>query len=362
MAGIAVNALGHSDPHWVSAVATQAGQLAHVSNYYHTSPGATLARRLVESSKFADRAFFCNSGTEANEAAIKFSRKLAKTRAAPGGGPGASELVAFTSGFHGRTLGALSLTYKKQYREPFEPLIPGAHIIPFGDLATARATIVKGKTAMVIVEPVQGEGGINSATREFLLGLRSACDAAGASLVFDEVQCGLGRTGKLWAHELTDGLVPDMVTLAKPLANGLPIGAVLMREHVAAAIAPGDHGSTFAGNPLACAAANAVLDRLLAPGFLDNVVARGKQLKEGLEAALRGHPKFKEVRQVGLLVGAEFNDAQVGPLVVACREAGLLVISAGAGNVLRLVPPLIITKEDVDQAVAIIAKCQKAVV
>ena len=368
MAGIAVNSLGHADPKWLAAVVAQAGAIAHASNYYHTEAGATLARRLVQNTKFADRAFFCNTGTEANEACIKFSRKYAykKFHDAPPA-PGfrlpwspppapASELVAFTSGFHGRTLGALSLTYKKQYREPFEPLIPGAHILKFGDLDAARAVIVTGKTAAVFVEPIQGEGGVNTATAEFLFGLRRLCDAADAMLVFDEVQCGLGRTGAMWAHELIPGLEPDLMSMAKPLANGVPIGAVLMKERVAAAISPGDHGSTFAGNPLACAAANAVLDRLLEPGFLDNVNARSVQLRDALAAALKSHPNFKEVRAVGLLVAAQF-DVPVTPLVTACRDAGLLVITAGAGDALRLVPPLIVSKEEVDAAVAIIAKC-----
>jgi len=240
-AGIAVNSIGHGHPHWVAAIQEQATKLVHVSNLFHTEPQAKLAKRLVESS-FADRVFFCNSGTEANEGAIKFARKWARINAGldpydeAAGGP--SELVSFHNCFHGRTMGALALTYKKQYKTPFLPLISGAKMATYMDLDSAAAIIEKGKTAAVFVEPVQGEGGINIPTAEFLEGLRKLCDDAGALLVFDEVQCGLGRTGKLWAYE-NYGVEPDMMTLAKPLAGGLPIGAVLMKQHVADAIAPG---------------------------------------------------------------------------------------------------------------------------
>ncbi len=264
--GIAVTALGHSDPQWVAAVADQAGKLVHVSNLYHTEPQTSLARRLVENS-FADRVYFGNSGTEANEAAIKFARKYASLNAEPG--QPRAKIVAFSGGFHGRTLGSLAVTYKSRYREPFAPLMPGVTFAPYNDLQ-AVSEAIDGDTCAVIVEPVQGEGGVNPSTMEFLHGLRRLCDEQHALLIFDEVQCGLGRTGKLWAHE-DYGVMPDIMTLAKPLAGGLPIGATLVTEKVAAHIEPGDHGSTFAAGPLVCRAAEVVFDRVSNPRFLDQV-------------------------------------------------------------------------------------------
>lgn len=237
-AGIAVNSLGHADPEWAQAVAEQAGRLAHVSNLYHTAEHVQLAQRLVENS-FADRVFFCNSGTEANEAALKFARKYALVRAA-GAAPG-TRIIAFEHGFHGRTIGALSVTAKAQYREPFEPLMPDVCFLPLNDFG-ALAAAFDGHVCAAIVEPLQGEGGVNPASAEFLRELRRLCDECGALLIFDEVQCGLGRTGSLWAHTAAN-VYPDIMTLAKPLAGGLPIGAVLVTDAVAAVLQPGDHGS-----------------------------------------------------------------------------------------------------------------------
>jgi len=356
-AGIAVNSIGHSHPHWVKAVTEQADKLVHVSNLFHTEPQAVLAKRLCESS-FADRVFYCNSGTEANEGAIKFARKWAKKNA--GLDPydesvaGPSELVSFHNCFHGRTMGALALTYKKQYKTPFQPVMEGGRMAQYLDLDSAAAVIQKGKTAAVFVEPVQGEGGINIATKEFLAGLRALCDEAGALLVYDEVQCGLGRTGKLWAYE-NFGVEPDIMTLAKPLAGGLPIGAVLMKQHVADAIAPGDHGSTFAGAPMVCAGANACLDILQEPGFLDSVVAKGERLRKALSSALEGNQHVVEVRGSGLICGVEL-DVPAGPVTAACLKEGLIVITAGAGNVVRMVPPLVVSEEEVDRCVSIVAR------
>ncbi len=353
-AGIAVNCLGHSDPDWVAAVTEQAGKLCHVSNLYHTEPGASLARKLTNDC-FADRVFYCNSGAEANEGAIKFARKLQKTKAeANGETKWATGTVSFSNCFHGRTLGALNLTWKEAYRTPFEPLSPGHTFATYGDLESAKAAIVKGKTAAVFVEPVQGEGGVFPADETFLKGLRELCDETGAVLVFDEVQCGLGRTGYLWGHQSVD-VVPDIMTVAKPLAGGLPIGAVLMTETVANAMSPGDHGSTFAGGPLVCHAANAVYDKVNTPAFMANVVARGEQLRSGLREALKSDARVVEVRGSGLLVGVQLN-VQAGPLVGICRDLGLLVITAGAGDVLRLLPPLVVSESEVDKAVAIIAE------
>eukprot|EP00798_Chlamydomonas_sp_ICE-L_P012969 gene12969-12790_t len=356
-AGIAVNALGHSDPRWLKAVTEQAAVLAHTSNLYHTVPQVELAKRLVENS-FADKVFFCNSGTEANEGAIKFARKWARVNAGIDAyDPNATapfELVSFSSSFHGRTMGALALTYKEQYKTPFLPVMPGAIMATFNDLESTKKAIKKGVTAAVFVEPVQGEGGIHPASKEFLQLLRKLCDEAGALLVFDEVQCGLGRTGKLWGYE-NFGVEPDIMTVAKPLAGGLPIGAVLMKQHVADAMKPGDHGSTFAGNPLVCHAACAVFDVVNEPSFLTAVGDKGERLKAALAKHMSGNKHVKDIRGSGLLVGVEL-DIPAGPVTEVAREMGVLLITAGAGNVLRMVPPLVLTNEDIDSAALIVAQ------
>jgi predicted acetylornithine/succinylornithine family transaminase len=345
MSGIAVTALGHSDPDWVSAVCDQAGKLVHVSNLYHTAPHAMLAQRLVENS-FADRVYFCNSGTEANEAAFKFARKYARETA---GEESKTKIVAFSGSFHGRTMGSLAATYKAHYREPFEPLMPGVVFISYNDPEAAREAI-DDQVCAVIVEPVQGEGGVRPATAEFLAALRALCDEHHALLIFDEVQCGLGRTGTLWAYEST-GVTPDIMTLAKPLAGGLPIGATLVTQAVADMIKPGDHASTFAAGPLVCRAALTVFDRLSGPGFLANVRAQADYLQHRL--SMLESDLIVEVRAAGLLVGVEMK-IPVAPLIAGAREQGLLVINAG-DNVLRLAPPLIIDREAIDQAVIVMA-------
>lgn len=342
--GIAVTALGHSDPEWVSAVCDQAGKLAHVSNLYHTAPHALLAQRLVENS-FADKVYFCNSGTEANEAAFKFARKYVRQTM---GSDEKTKIVAFSGSFHGRTMGSLAATYKDHYREPFEPLMPGVVFAPYNDVEAARQ-VIDDEVCAVIVEPVQGEGGVRLATAEFLQILRTLCDEHQALLIFDEVQCGLGRTGKLWAYEAT-GTTPDMMTLAKPLAGGLPIGATLVTQAVADVMKPGDHASTFAAGPLVCRAALVVFDRLSAPEFLAHVRAQAAYLKHRLDTL--ESELIVEVRAAGLLVGMEMT-VPAAPLITAARQDGLLVINAGE-NVLRLAPPLIIGPEEIDQAVAII--------
>jgi predicted acetylornithine/succinylornithine family transaminase len=289
VAGIAVNALGHADAEWTQAVRAQAGQLTHISNLYHSEAHVQLARRLVENS-FADRVFFCNSGSEANESAVKFARKWAKKSGERGevrDEGSKSKLVAFSHSFHGRTMGALSVTHKQHYREPFAPLLPGVTFAEFNDLESAKEAITD-EVCAVIVEPVQGEGGVYPATPHFLQGLRRLCDAHQALLIFDEVQCGLGRTGHLWAYEAL-GVTPDMMTLAKPLAGGLPIGAVLVTEVVANAMEPGDHGSTFAGGPLVCSAAQVVFDRVNQPQFLQQVQENGAYLQHRLQTMESEH-------------------------------------------------------------------------
>ncbi|KAJ8642034.1 hypothetical protein MRB53_018728 [Persea americana] len=351
-AGIAVNALGHGNPDLLKVIVEQAMTLIHVSNAYYSIPQVELGKHLVECS-FADRVFFSNSGTEANEAAIKFARKFQRF-SCPDVKLPAMDFIGFTNSFHGRTMGSLALTNKKNYRAPFEPVMPGVTFMEYGNIEMVKNAIQPGKTAAVFVEPVQGEGGIYSATKEFFQALRSACDDAGALLIFDEVQCGMGRSGYLWAHEAY-GVFPDIMTFAKPLAGGLPIGAVLTTERVAAAISSGDHGSTFAGGPLICHAALAVLDKIQKPEFLASVSKKGKYLKELLVQKLRGNPHVKEVRGLGLLVGIEL-DVSASALVDACRNSGLLILPAGKGNVVRLAPPLVISEQELEQAAEILSE------
>lgn len=339
-AGIAVNALGYGDPTLVAAISQQAARLIHVSNLYLTAPQAELAARLCALS-FAGKVFFCNSGAEANEAAIKLARKWVYANHP---GAGKTGLVAFENGFHGRTIGALSVTPRPRYQDPFRPLLPDVTIAPFNDLEAA-AGIIGPDTCAVIVEPVQGEGGVHVATPEFLQGLRALCDAHDAVLIFDEVQCGMGRTGMLWAHQAS-GVTPDIMTLAKPLAGGLPIGAALISDRIAAAIEVGDHGSTFGGGPLVASAARVVLERISDPAFLRHVEAMGAALRDGL-AALRA-PQIVEVRGRGLMIGVELT-VPAAEVVSAGYAHGLIMVSAGP-NVLRLVPPLILERAHVDEA------------
>jgi predicted acetylornithine/succinylornithine family transaminase len=334
-AGIAVNGLGYGDRTVVSAIKKQAEKLIHASNLYHTEPGSALATRLV-SLAFPSKVFFCNSGTEAWEGAMKFARRI-------GHESGRTEYVCFEHSFHGRTMGSVSTTWTPKYREPFEPLIPGVRFCPLNDLA-AVADAVSEKTAAVMVEPIQGEGGIRPASPEFLRGLEALCRERGALLVFDEIQCGLGRTGKMFAHEHS-GVTPDILTLAKPLAAGLPMGAILLRADLAPAIKVGEHGSTFGGNPVAAAAALAVLDRLTAPGFLDDVGAKGLYLTRGLRRLAKRHKTaVADVRGMGLMIGVEFR-GPAAPVVQGLRERGILAVKSGE-KVLRLLPPLVVKRSE----------------
>jgi acetylornithine/N-succinyldiaminopimelate aminotransferase len=339
VAGIAVNALGYGHPAIRDAVtrALETG-LIHVSNLYYTEPGERLADELVARS-FADRVFFCNSGAEANEAAFKFARKWS-------GKPG---IVAFSGSFHGRLFASLAATDRPDYRVPFEPLVPGVQVLPLGDRAAAQRALAGSPVGAVIMEPVQGEGGVRPAPAEWLGFLRALCDAHGAALIFDEVQCGLGRSGTLFAYEHS-GVVPDMLTLAKPLAGGLPMGAVLLSDRIGAALKPGDHATTFGGGPLVATVALEVLQKLAAPEFLAAVRARGARLGAALRALAERSPKVKEVRGVGLMWGIELTQP-AAPFVTAARERGLLIATAGP-SVLRLVPPLVISDAEVDRAVA----------
>jgi acetylornithine/N-succinyldiaminopimelate aminotransferase len=335
-AGIAVNGFGYGDRRIVAAVRKQAALLMHASNLFHTEPASALAERLVRIA-FPSKVFFTNSGTEAWEGAMKFARRIGKAA-------GRTEYVAFENAFHGRSMGALSTTWTAKYREPFEPLVPGVRFVPRGDLQ-ALAAAVTDRTAAVMIEPVQGEGGIRPASPEFLKGLEAICRERGALVVFDEIQCGLGRTGKMFAYQHS-GVVPDILTLAKPLAGGLPMGAILLEESLAPALKVGDHGTTFGGNPVCAAAALAVLDHLEAPGFVDDVAARGLYLLRGLKKLARKHgDKVADVRGLGLMVGVELR-GEAAPVLSGLRGKGILATKAG-DRVLRLLPPLIVKRGEI---------------
>ena len=341
VAGIAVNALGYGDRELMDVVSRQMNTgLIHVSGLYHTPPMVELAQLLCENS-FADKVYFCNSGAEANEGALKFARKVAYAN----GQENKTKIVSFSHAFHGRTIGALSITPKEKYQTPFKPLVPGAVIGEFNDIDSAKA-IIDDDTVAVVVEPIQGEGGINIATAEFLRALRQLCDDHQAALIFDEVQCGLGRTGELWAYSFS-GISPDMMTLAKPLAGGLPVGAILTTEAVASAMQPGDHGSTFSGGAVVMRASEVVVKRILSDGFMEHVKEVGDYLMERLEEI--NSPHITDVRGRGLMAGIELNVAPA-EIVTQGYERGLLLASAGT-NVIRFVPPLIIEKQHVDELI-----------
>jgi len=347
VSGISVNALGHRNSKILAAIERQSEKLIHVSNLYHMEPHVVLARLLVENS-FADKVFFCNSGTEAAEGALKFARKWGKAHF----GDRKYEVVAFTNSFHGRTMGALSATYKEAYRTPFEPLVPGFTFATYNDLDSARRAVTA-NTCAVIVEPVQGEGGVNLADREFLQGLRELCDERDALLLFDEIQSGMGRTGTLFAYQ-GYGVTPDVMMLAKALGGGLPIGAVLMTDRVAEVVGPGDHGSTFSANMVICAVAVEVFREIRDPGFLEKVREIAAYLRERLETLVESSPLLLEVRSAGLLVGLE-SAVPASRWVESAYGRGLIVCTAGP-SVVRLMPPLVLQEEHVDEAVGKLAE------
>lgn len=345
VAGIAVCALGHCHPAMVQAVRTQAEKLFHVSNLYYIEPQIQLAELLCRHS-FADRVFFCNSGAEANEAAIKLARKFAKDR----GGEERFEIITMESGFHGRTLATVTATAQPKYQKGFEPLLPGIRYVPFDDL-TAVERVLGSATAAILVEPIQGEGGIRVPSEGYLQGLRKLCDEAGALLIFDEVQTGMGRTGRLFAYEHW-GAEPDIMTLAKALGGGLPIGAMLAKEHVAASFTPGTHAATFGGNPLVTAAAFGTFSTILEEGLIARAAEMGERLLQELQKLQAAHRAVKMVRGKGLLIGMEL-DREVRPILNGCLERGLLLSSAGE-KVIRFAPPLIVTEGEVRQAVGVL--------
>ena len=331
LSGIAVNNLGHCHPAVVAAVQDQVGRLMHVSNLFYTEANVELAARLVSRS-LGGSVFFCNSGAEANEAVIKLVRK-----ARPRG-----DVIVALDAFHGRTYGALSATPQEAKQAPFAPLVPGFVALPAAEIAAA----VGPQTAAVLIEPIQGESGVNVMSQSLLAGIRAACDAVGAALVFDEVQTGMGRTGSLWAYEQL-GVVPDAMTLAKGLGGGLPIGALVIGPHLQGVFAPGDHGSTFAGGPVVSRAALATLDVIDDPGFLRGVRERGERLLEGL----RELPGVVSARGRGLMVAAEIS----GPAPELAKRALLeqrLIINATGATTLRVLPPLIVSEAEIDEALS----------
>ncbi len=350
-AGIATSSLGHGHPHLVAAIAAQAGKVMHVSNLYRIPEAERLAERLTAAT-FADSVFFCNSGAEANEGMVKLMRKAM----AEEDHPERYRVICFEGAFHGRTLAMLSATGNAKYLKGFGPRVDGFEHVPFNNLNAVRAAIGP-ETAGILVEPVQGEGGIRPASLQFLRDLRSTCDEFGLLLGMDEIQCGMGRTGKLFAHEWA-GITPDVMSAAKGIAGGFPMGAILATERVARHMTPGTHGSTFGGNPLACAAANAVLDIILAPGFLTEVDRTGRRFWRDLERLVADYPEvFSEVRGAGLIVGLKCVAPQ-GEVAAACLAEGLLTVNA-AENVLRLVPPLIVRESECRTAAEMLARAAR---
>jgi len=345
VAGIAVCALGHSHPRLVRVITAQAQRLLHVSNLYHIEPQARLAELLCRHS-FADRAFFCNSGAEANEAALKLARKYAKERFSSD----RTEVITMRGSFHGRTLATVTATAQEKYHKGFEPLVPGFRYVPFNDLRAVELA-VDARTAAILVEPIQGEGGVQVAADGYLAGLRRLCDERGVLLIFDEVQTGLGRTGTLFAYQQA-GVAPDILTLAKALAGGIPMGAMLAREEVMAAFSPGSHAATFGGNPFASAVALETLNTILEEDLPGRAARLGARILDRLRALQARLPVIRALRGRGLLIGIEVA-ADAKAIVATCMERGLLILTAG-DTVLRLVPPLTLSEAEADEGLAIL--------
>jgi len=344
-AGIAVNALGHADPDLIAALTAQAHKLWHSSNVFYTEPPLRLAEELVRASGFAERVFFCNSGAEANEAAIKLVRKWAASR---GRGPERRTIITFRGSFHGRTLATVTATAQPKYQQGYEPLPAGFRYLDFNDVPALEAAFLEGDVAAVMLEPVQGEGGVLPATPGFIRRVRELCDAHDALLVLDEIQCGMGRTGTLFAH-VQDHAVPDIVTLAKALGCGFPIGAMLAGPKVAEVMQFGAHGTTFGGNPMGAAVARVALAKLASPEVLLNVERQANDLRRGLATIHAELGLFCEVRGRGLMIGAVLADAwkgRAGEVLDHAASHGLLLLQAGP-DVLRFVPPLTLGDEDV---------------
>lgn len=341
--GIAVSALGHTHPALVSALTDQAGKLWHVSNVLTNEPALRLARMLVDCT-FADKVFFANSGGEANEAAFKLARRYAWDHY----GPEKNEIVSFHNSFHGRTLFTVSVGGQEKYTEGFAPIPGGIHHAIFNDIDSVKA-LISDKTCAVVVEPIQGEGGVVSAEHDFLKGLRALCDQHNALLVFDEIQTGVGRTGSLYAY-MNSGVVPDILTTAKALGGGFPIAAMLATDRCASSFKVGTHGSTYGGNPLGCAVAEALLKEVNQPHLLAAVIRKGERIRDGLHAINDQYGLFKDIRGEGLLIGCELNEQwqeKAKAIMTAASEQGLMVLIAGP-NVVRIAPSLIIPDQDID--------------
>lgn len=344
VAGIAVNSLGHNHPKLVKAISEQASKLIHISNLYYTEPQVNLAQKLVENGSL-DKVFFCNSGAESIEAALKLARKY-------GSKTGRQEIITMNQSFHGRTFAAVTATGQDHYHEGFGDMFPHIKYADFNDIDSVKSAVTD-NTIAILMEPVQGEGGIRPANKEFLQAVRELCDEKDILLMFDEVQCGVGRLGTLFAYQ-TFGVVPDIMSTAKGIAGGIPCGLMMAKANVAESFAPGDHASTFGGNPLATAAGNVVVDELL-NGLLDNVKTHGKYLREKLDAIASKHSDLvKDVRGIGLMQGIELNKP-AGEYIAKAIDMGLLLVGAGK-FIIRFVPSLIVSKEDIDMAMEILDK------
>jgi acetylornithine/N-succinyldiaminopimelate aminotransferase len=353
--GIAVNALGHAHPRLVEAISRQAATLMHVSNLYGSPQGEHLAQRLVDAT-FADTVFFTNSGAEAVECAIKTARRFHHAE----GNEQRHDLITFNEAFHGRTLGTISATNQPKMRDGFAPLLPGFKYAAFDDLAGALA-LIDDNTAGFLVEPIQGEGGVRPASPEFITGLRRACDEHGLLLVLDEVQCGYGRTGRFFAHELY-GITPDIMAVAKGIGGGFPLGACLATERAAKGMVAGTHGSTYGGNPLAMAAAEAVLDVMMEPEFLPQVEAMGARLRSSLEQMIPNHDHlFDHVRGHGLMLGLKLKTDARRFVAFLRDEHGLLTVSAG-DNVVRILPPLVVEEHHIAEFVETLSNAARVYV
>lgn len=343
--GIGVNSLGYTHPQVVNAIIEQSKKLMHVSNLYYTEPMILLAQKLaILFGDEGNKVFFCNSGAEANEAALKLARRYKRVVL---GNKDAYEIIAFKGSFHGRTMATVSVTGQAKYRKDFLPLLKGVKFARYNDIVSVERVVSK-KTAAIIVEPVQGEGGVNPAERDFLIALREICDRYDVPLIFDEVQCGIGRTGHFFAFE-NFGVKPDIVTLAKALGGGLPIGAMIVSSKFSDVLQPGTHASTFGGNPVVAAAAMKVVEIISAPNFLQQVREKGTLFIQELEKMKKKNKNIVDVRGIGLMIGVELKGIKVTDVVNMLLEQGVVTISAGE-NVLRLLPPLIISKQEIINA------------
>ena len=363
-AGIAVNSLGHCDPEISKLIGQQARTLIHCSNLYHNPWIGELSKLIVTKTREqggmrdASKVFISNSGSEANEAAIKFARKVGKILDPSGH---KIEILSFQNSFHGRTMGSLSATPNPKYQKPFSPMIPGFKYAPYNDISDIDSHITQ-NTCGVIIEPIQGEGGINVATADFLKLLRDRCNQVGAVLIYDEIQCGLGRTGQLWAHQVgPESAHPDILTTAKALGNGIPIGATMVTEKVAKCVVTGDHGTTFGGNPLACRLAHYIFSRLSDPQLQASVLEKSQVFITGFQHLRRRFPShISEIRGRGLILGLQLDNTDPTPIVTAARERGLLVITCGT-NTLRFVPPLTISEEEIREGLRILEEAMAVV-